>query len=81
MITGLPEYRSPVEQSLRCVCGLRYIVFIGGTQVDSFACNVARDRAGQMQAHFVDARQVPFMNCACGLLLDFTLNEAAELVM
>jgi hypothetical protein len=29
MMTGLPDYRAPIEQGLRCVCGLRYVVFTG----------------------------------------------------
>lgn len=82
MITGLPDYRTPIEQGVRCLCLRYYIVFIGGTQVDDLACNIARERAGQMSAQFVDARIVPFMDCDyCGLMLDFTLNDAAELVM
>lgn len=82
MITGLPDYRPPVEQSLRCLCGLRYIVFLGGTQVDDLAVSVARERAGEMHAQFVDARSHPWIDCdSCGLLLDFTSSDAAELVM
>jgi hypothetical protein len=31
MITGIPDYTGPtlIEYSLRCVCGLRYLVFTG----------------------------------------------------
>ena len=28
VITGLPDYRPPIEQSLRCVWGLRYLALI-----------------------------------------------------
>ena len=81
MITGLPDYSAPIEQSLRCVCGLRYVVFIGGSDFDRAACEAARDRASQMNAQFVDARIVPFMQCRCGALLDFTTMESCGLVM
>ena len=81
MITGLPPLVVPVEQLLRCSCGLRYVVFIGGCAVDDLACGVARERTKQMNARFVDARISPFMNCECGALLDFTAVDAAELVM
>jgi hypothetical protein len=81
MVTGIPDYTSLIEQSIRCVCGLRYVVFIGGSDFDQAACKAARDRASQMNAQFVDARISPFMNCSCGALLDFTAADAAELVM
>ena len=81
MITGLPEYRAPIEQSVRCDCGLRYVVFIGGSDFDQTACGAARDRASQMNAQFVDARIVPFMRCGCGALLDFATMDSGELVM
>jgi len=81
MITGLPPLVAPIEQSIRCVCGLRYVVFTGGSDFDQVASEAARDRASQMNAQFVDARISPFMNCSCGALLDFTAIDAAELVM
>jgi hypothetical protein len=77
MITGLPPLVAPIEQSIRCVCGLRYVVFIGGCDFDK----AARDRASQMYAQFVDARIVPFMQCRCGALLDFTSMDSCKLVM
>ena len=81
MITGLPPLVAPIEQSIRCVCGLRYVVFIGGSDFDQAACEAARDRASQMNAQFVDARIVPFILCVkCGALLDFTATEY-ELIM
>ena len=80
-ITGLPTYKPPIEQSLRCVCGLRYVVFTGGCDFDQAACEAARDRASQMNAQFVDTRIVPFMQCRCGALLDFTTFDSCELVM
>ena len=81
MITGLPPLVTPVEQLLRCVCGLRYVVFMGGSDFDQAACEAARDRASQINAQFVDARIVPFMQCRCGALLDFTTMDSCELVM
>ena len=81
MITGFPDYRPPIEQSLRCVCGLRYVVFTGGSDFDQAACEAARDRASQINAQFVDARTVPFMQCRCGALLDFTNMDFCEMVM
>ena len=63
------------------VCGLRYVVFIGGSDFDQAACYAERDRTSQMTAQFVDARIVPFMQCRCGASLDFTAMDSCELVM
>jgi hypothetical protein len=81
MITGLPPLVAPIEQSLRCVCGLRYVVFIGGSDFDRAACEAAKGRAQAMGAQFVDARIIPFMQCRCGALLDFTTMDSYGLVM
>ena len=81
MITGLPPLRAPIEQSIRCVCGLRYVVFTGGSAYDDRARDAARGRAEAMIAQFVDARIVPFMQCRCGALIDFTAMDSDELVM
>ena len=81
MITGLPPLVAPIEQSIRCVCGLRYIVFTGGSDFDQAACEAAKGRAQAMNAQFVDARIVPFMQCRCGALIDFTTFDSCELVM
>ena len=80
-ITGLPDYSPPIEQSIRCVCGLRYVISIGGSDFDQAACEAARDRAKAIGAQFVDARIVPLMQCRCGTLLDFTTMDSCELVM
>ena len=80
-LVGIPEYRSPIEQNIRCVCGLRYVVFMGGSDFDQAACAAARDRASQMNAQFVDARIIPFMQCRCRAWLDFTTMDWCELVM
>jgi hypothetical protein len=81
MITGLPPLVAPIEQSIRCVCGLRYVIFTGGSAFDDPASDAARERALNMNAQFVDARIVPFMRCRCGALLDFTSMDSCELVM
>jgi hypothetical protein len=81
MITGLPPLVAPIEQSIRCACGLRYVVFIGGSNFDQAACEAARDWALQMNAEFVDVRIVPFMRCRCGALLDFTAMDLCVMVM
>jgi hypothetical protein len=28
MITGIPQYQSSIEQSMRCLCGVRYLVLM-----------------------------------------------------
>jgi hypothetical protein len=81
MITGLPPLVAPIEQSIRCVCGLRYVVFTGGSDFDDRAMNAARERASNMNAQFVDARIVPFMQCRCGAFLDFFTVDSCDLVM
>lgn len=75
-ITGIPSYSAapPVECCVRCVCGLRYLIFTGDDETS------ARARAVEMGVTFIDARAVPFMNCACGELLDFT-GDDCEMVM
>lgn len=73
MITGLPAYREPIEQSLRCVCGIRYLVLMSDSIGDTEAR--ARERAEMIRARFIDARLTPFMNCECGEFLDFTTEE------
>lgn len=75
MITCIPQYQSPVEQSMRCACGVRYLVLM--REALSGAEAGARDRAELIKAVFIDARQVPFMNCECGEFLDFTVDGDA----
>jgi hypothetical protein len=82
MVTGIPDYKSPIEQGLCCPgCRVRYVVFTGGSDFDQAACEAARGRAQAMAAQYVDARIVPFMNCSCGVALDLTAVDACELVM
>lgn len=73
MITGLPAYREPRDQTLRCICSKLYLVSFTGA-LDSSA------RADLLGAQFIDARETPFMDCECGVFLDFT-EEAAAMVM
>jgi hypothetical protein len=82
MITGIPDYTGtlPIEYSLRCVCGLRYLVFTRQGAMIGDAESRARERAEKMQAQFIDARSTPFMNCDCGEVLEF-LPDDSMLVM
>ncbi|MGA9773682.1 MAG: hypothetical protein WBV94_31920 [Blastocatellia bacterium] len=66
---------------MRCSCARRYLVFTGAGAVIGDAPGRVRERAGQMQARFIDAREIPFMNCECGELLDFTADDTALVVM
>jgi hypothetical protein len=78
VITGLPDYRPPIEQSLRCVCGQRYLVYLGAASpFDNRAFEAARERAEQMGARFIDARSSPWLTCSCGEVLMFVEDAAA----
>ena len=72
MITGIPDYQTPVEIGVRCLCRRYYVVFTGQGMIIGDAEGRARERAVSMRAEFVDARLLPFMNCTCGQVLDFT---------
>jgi hypothetical protein len=59
VVTSLPDYRPPIEQSLRCVCGQRFVVYLGAPfPFNERAFEAARERAEQMGAQFVAARLV-----------------------
>jgi hypothetical protein len=68
MITGLPAYKPPIAQPVRCYCRSLYFVFTG--ELDSQA-EKAQQTAQQMGARFVDARLTPFYQSECGQMLDF----------
>lgn len=79
----LPSYTGalPAVVPVRCLCGLRYIVFTGAVVVGD-GCEMVKAQAEASGLLFVDARQVPFMNCGgYGLALDFTMGETVEAVM
>jgi hypothetical protein len=81
MITGLPDYRPPIEQSLRCVCGQRFVVYLGAPfPFDNRAFEAASERAEQIGARFIDAREIPWLVCSCGEVLMF-VEDAAAIVM
>jgi hypothetical protein len=78
MLTGLPDYRPPIEQSLRCVRGQRFVVYLGAPlPFNNRALKAARERAEQMGASFIDARQTPWLICDCGEALIFVEDAAA----
>jgi hypothetical protein len=79
MITGIPNYKSPIEQSMRCLCGLRYLVLMSDSIGD--AEGRARGRAELISARFIDARVTPFLLCDCGQFLDFVEERSSALVM
>lgn len=83
MITGIPDYTgaAPVEFSIRCPgCLTRYLIFTGAGRMVGDALGRARERAGQLNARFIDARETPFLACECGEVLDFGA-EGCGLVM
>jgi len=54
------------------VCGRLYLV--------SFTDEESGARAEQFGAQLIDAREMPFMNCECGVFLDFTTEETARVM-
>jgi hypothetical protein len=80
----LPPYsdRAPVEYSVRCFCGARYLIFNPQSPgVFGDAESRARARAGQMHVQFINSELEPFVMWVCGQALDFTAGESVELVM
>jgi hypothetical protein len=63
------------------VCGKRYSVYLGAAfPFNSRALEAARERAGQMGARFIDARETPWLICPCGEVLMF-VKDAVAVVM
>lgn len=77
-ITGIPDYTGalPIEYSLRCVCSLRYVIFTGNGPLIGDAIGRAKERAAHVNARFIDAREIPFMQCSCGQMLDFLPDDS-----
>jgi hypothetical protein len=69
MITGLPAYKAPLAESVRCYCRSFFLVFTG--EMDCQA-REAQKQAEKIGAIFIDARSTPFCLCECGQVLDFT---------
>ena len=69
MIEGLPLYREPIVQDVRCPCGRYYSVFSGP---EDYQARLAEKIAIEKDARFVDARHEPWLTCSCGQVLDFT---------
>jgi hypothetical protein len=75
-LEGIPPYKSPISQTLRCVCGHRYLVYLGAPSLfDDRAFEAAKEDAARRGALFVDARITPFMLCRCGEALIFVDDE------
>jgi hypothetical protein len=71
-------FTSSPAKSLRCVCGLRYVVFTGAQfPFNERAFEAAYERARQMGARFIDARKVPWLMCSCGEVLMFVDDMVA----
>jgi hypothetical protein len=65
MIRGIPPYSDRSIQSIRCACGLRYVVLVGdGPEIE------ARAEAARIRATFIDARRLLSFECYCGESLD-----------
>lgn len=77
MITGLPAYKPPVVESVRCYCGKFYHVFVGG---EEYQAQFAEKVAQEIDARFVDAQCEPFVTCTYGQVLDFA-PEISMLLM
>jgi hypothetical protein len=65
-ITGIPGYTSPPFQSLRCACGVRFVVLVGSDDHKQ----AAMAEAERLRAGFVDARRLLAFECFCGAQID-----------
>ena len=76
-----PRTRPPVEWSLRCLCGRRFVVFDPHCSIVGQAEARARERAKQLKATYVNAHLTPWRYCEdCHQLLifspDFDIQES-----
>ena len=61
--------------------GQRFVVYLGAPiPFNEHAFEAARERAEQMGARFIDARQTPWLICSCDKVLIF-VEDAAAVVM
>lgn len=89
MLTGkhplsLPPYsdRMPVEYSVRCHCGRRFLVLNpAASGIVGDAEGRAKERAEAMRCTFVNSQLSPFVMCECGQALDFSTALEALAVM
>ena len=65
MITGIPNYTDRAIQSLRCKCGIRFVVLVGNDSPQA-----ARMDALRLNAEYVDARRLLAFDCYCGMSID-----------
>jgi hypothetical protein len=68
MSNHLPQYSPPIVESVRCYCRRLYRVYVG---CEDHQARFAEKEAAKLGAIFIDARQTPFVICACGQVLDF----------
>jgi hypothetical protein len=66
MITGIPSYSDRPFQSLRCPCGVCYVVLLGSDDHKQ----AAMAEAERLRAGFVDARRLLAFECYCGASID-----------
>jgi hypothetical protein len=71
MITGTPGYISPPVQSLRCTCGVRFVVLVGPEDQRQSALA----EAARIHADFIDARRLLSFECYCGEMIDVSLES------
>lgn len=75
MITGIPGYACPSFHSLRCPCGVRYVVLVSADDKEQ----VARREAERINADFIDTRRLLALACYCGASIDVS-GEVIESV-
>jgi hypothetical protein len=67
MITGIPDYRAPIDQTVACLCSKRYLVYAGEPlNYDKEVTAALKEKAEQADMVFIDSRHQPFILCECG---------------